>query len=117
MGSAGGKKKKERRLEQTFQQHQLCHCADPKWVWLCQSSAVPVQDGWTRSFCCDVDNKVFSEFGLCPLRGSGCDLFYTSPVLNSEYLLGQEGGKLLNSAGTSECLVTTLQSGAVSPKK
>lgn len=122
MGSAGGKEKGEKvgtdlSAASAVRPAQLCHCAGLKWVWLCQTSLVPMQHVWTRSLSCNVDNRVSSEFWLCLLRASGCYLFYTSPVLNSEYLLGQKDGKFPNTAGKFECLVTTLQSRVVSPKK
>lgn len=93
MGSAGGKEKGEEvgtdlSAASAVRPAQLCHCAGLKWVWLCQTSLVPMQHVWTRSLSCNVDNRVSSEFWLCLLRASGCYLFYTSPVLNSEYLLG-----------------------------
>lgn len=120
MGSAGGGKKgregcgTDLSAASAVRAAQPWHCADLKWVWLCQTSPGPVQDVWTPSLGCNGDNRGFSEFWLCSLRGSGCYLSCTSPYLP---VSGQKDGKFLNGAGTSECLVAALQRRVMSPKK
>lgn len=115
MGDAGGKKKKkgEKVVGQSFQQHQLPAQLSSAPVLTCTGFGCvkltcPVQDGWTWPLSCSVESRDPSELWLCPLTGSGGYLYLTLH-LYFEHFLGQKDGKFLSSAGASGCFVTTFQ--------